>query len=93
MFEFPLLAGAVLIPLGFGLVPGFLPRSVPLFARWALWAVVLAATAAYVAVLADSPLPLQLVSLGSSVLAMMLSLAVLVAETRRTDPGRGQVRS
>ena len=32
------IAGTVLVPLGFGLIPAFLPRSVPLFVRWAAWA-------------------------------------------------------
>lgn len=83
MSDVLVIAGSALVPLGFGLVPGFLPRTVPLFVRWALWAMVLAATAAYIAILAAAPPPLQMVTLGSSGLAMILSLAVLLAETRR----------
>jgi hypothetical protein len=83
------IAGAVLVPLGFGLVPAFLPRSIPLFVRWALWAAVLAAAAAYVAVLAGTPPPFQIVALISAALAALLSMLVLLAETRRGAGGQG----
>ena len=84
-----IIAGAVLVPLGFGLVPAFLPRSVPLFVRWALWVAVLAAAAAYVAVLAATPPPFQAVALISAALAALLSMFVLLAETRRADRDQG----
>lgn len=77
------IAGAVLVPLGFGLVPAFLPRSVPLFVRWAAWAAVLAAAAAYIAALAGAPPPFQPVATISAAVAALLSLLVLLAETRR----------
>lgn len=77
------IAGAVLVPLGFGLIPAFLPRAMPMSVRWALWATVLAATIVYVAVLAGAPPPFQPVALVSAVLAALLSLTVLLAETRR----------
>lgn len=85
MSEILLIAGSGLVPLAFGLVPGFLPPSVPLFVRWALWVAVLAATIAYIAILSAAPPPLQTVTFVSSSLAMALSLAVLVAETRRAN--------
>ena len=84
-----IIAGAVLVPLGFGLVPAFLPRSVPLFVRWALWVAVLAVTAAYVAVLAGTPPPFQAVALISAALAAMLSMLVLLAETRHAAGAQG----
>ncbi len=85
-----IIAGAVLVPLGFGLIPAFLPPAISLSLRWATWAVVLAAAAAYVATLERAPPPFQMVALATAGLAALLSLLVLLAETRR--PGRGPAK-
>jgi hypothetical protein len=76
-------AGYVLMPLGFGLVPGFLPRSVPLAARWTLWLALLALAAAYLAFLRGAAFPFPVIAFGVFLASALLSLSVLVAEARR----------
>ena len=78
------MAGAVLIPLAFGLVPAFLPRSVPIFIRWCLWLVLLAASATFVGAMRAAPPLLAWLAFGTFCASMLLSLWVLIVETRRS---------
>ena len=75
--------GAALMPLGFGLIPAFLPSSVPIFVRWCLWLILLAASALFVSVMRATPQPFAALALGTFLLSTLLSLWVLVTETRR----------
>jgi hypothetical protein len=84
------IAGYILIPMAFGFVPGLLPRRVPLAVRWCLWLVLLAACAAYAQALRSAPLPFPWLVLVPFWLSSLLSLLVLVAETRRERRARGR---
>jgi hypothetical protein len=85
-----LTAGAVLVPLGFGLVPAFLPRSVPIFVRWCAWLILLAASITFVAAMSRAPQHYGWLALGTFCLSTGLSLWVLVKETRRSgSTGKG----
>jgi heme exporter protein D len=77
------LAGYLLLPLAFGLVPAFLPRRVPMAARWGLWLVLLAAAAAYALAMKSEVAPFVWLALGCFTASTTLSLLVLVAESRR----------
>ena len=83
------IAGYVLIPLVFGLIPGFLPRRVPLAVRWCLWLVLLVTWAAYAQALRAAAPPFPWLVLVPFWLSSLLSLVVLVAETRRERLARG----
>ena len=85
------IAGYILIPLVFGLVPGLLPRRVPLAVRWGLWLVLLVTWAAYAQALRAAPAPFPWLVLVPFWLSSLLSLLVLVAETRRERRARGRV--
>lgn len=78
-----LMAGAALMPLGFGLIPAFLPASVPVFVRWCLWLILLAVSASFVSTMRAAPQPFAAIAFGSFILSMALSLWVLLTETRR----------
>jgi hypothetical protein len=82
------IAGYILIPIGFGLVPGLLPPRVPLTARWTLWLALLALSALYVSSLEDAPDPYFWLALVPFWLSSLLSLCVLVAEARRAGRSR-----
>ena len=77
------IAGYVLIPFAFGLVPGLLPRRLPQGIRWTLWLALLAMSAAYVGSLQGEPDPFQWLALVPFGLASLLSLILLLGETRR----------
>ena len=77
------IAGYVLIPFCFGLVPGLLPRRVSPAMRWVLWLGLLAASAVYVRSLQGEQDPFQWLALVPFGLASLLSLILLVADTRR----------
>ena len=77
------IAGCVLVPLGFGLVPAFLPRKVPIFVRWCLWLVLLAVSATFVSTMRGAPQSYGAMALGIFWASMLLSLVTLVVETRR----------
>ncbi len=85
------IAGYVLIPFSFGLVPGLLPRRVPPTIRWALWLGLLAVCAAYVHSLQDKPDPFSWLALVPFCLSSLLSFYLLVAETGRR--GRARMRA
>lgn len=87
------IAGYVLIPLGFGLVPGLLPRRVPLTGRWILWLALLGTCTWYVASMRDAPHSLNWLALVLLWLSSLLSLSVLIAETRRRGVGRRNART
>jgi hypothetical protein len=77
------IVGSILIPLGFGLIPGMLPRRLPLADRWALWLALLAVAAGYVASLRSAPHALPGLALALLGLSSLLSFVVLLAETAR----------
>jgi hypothetical protein len=77
------IAGYIFIPLLFGLVPGLLPRRIPLAARWILWLALLALVAGYVTAMRSAPPPFPWLVLVPFSLSSLLSLYVLVADTRR----------
>ncbi len=77
------IVGCILIPLSFGLVPGLLPRHVPMTGRWGLWLVLLAVFIWFVHSTRAAPSSLQGLALVLLCLSSMLSLSVLIAETRR----------
>ena len=79
----PFLAGYLLIPLGFGLVPAFLPRRVPIAARWGLWLALLAAGAGYALMMKGASDPFIWLALGCFAASSILSLIFLVAESDR----------
>lgn len=81
------IAGSILIPLGFGLIPGMLPRRVPLARRWALWLVLVGVATGYVASLRDASHSLPELALALLGLSSLLSLVVLLAETARRKTG------
>ena len=82
------IAGYILIPLGFGMIPALLPRRVPMTVRWILWLLLLATSAAYVHSLSDKPDPYSWLVLVPFWLSSLLSLYLLVAETGRAGRGR-----
>ena len=83
MFEPLFVAASVFIPLVFGLVPAFLPPSVPAAARWSLWLAVVVLTGWYVHLLRDAPGPYPLMALIFLIISALLSLIVLIVETGR----------
>jgi len=77
------MAGTVLVPLAFGLVPGFLPPgSHPAF-RWGLWLAVLGLTGWYGVAMTDAPESIRLLAWATIAVSATLSLIVLMAETGR----------
>jgi hypothetical protein len=78
------LAGYLLLPVAFGLVPAFLPRRVPPAARWGLWLLILLAGAAYVLAMKRENAPFVGLALACFAASSALSLIVLVLESRRT---------
>jgi FtsH-binding integral membrane protein len=88
VFEFLFIAGYVLIPLGFGLVPGFLPpRSRPVI-RWALWLALLALAIDYIYLSRNAPRLLWLLALFAISVSTGLSLLVLIAANKRARATR-----
>ncbi len=85
MADIWVIAGYVLIPLGFGLVPGLLPRRVPSTVRWTLWLMLLALSAAYVSTLHEAPDPYPWLALVPFWLSSLLSLSILIADARRAS--------
>ena len=83
MVTAPFLAGYLLLPVAFGLVPAFLPRRVPPAARWSLWLLILLAGAFYVLAMRRESEPFGWLALGSFAVSSALSLVVLVVESRR----------
>ena len=83
------IAGLVLIPLTFGLVPAFLPLRVPLRARWASWLALLIVTAAYGYSLRGAE-PFNWLVLVSFSVSSLLSLYVLAVETTRSRAGKAR---
>ena len=81
------MTGAVLVPLGFGLVPAFLSRNVPIAVRWCLWFILLAASATFVSVTRGAPHPFPILALASFWLSTSLSFWVLLVETKRANRG------
>ena len=77
------LAGYLLLPIAFGLVPAFLPRRVPAAARWGLWLAILLAGAGYVLLMERENAPFVGLALGCFAASSALSLVVLVLEGRR----------
>ncbi len=81
------IAGAILVPFGFGLVPAFLPRAVPVFVRWCLWLIVFAVSVTFAAAMQGAPQYFGWMALGSLCLSMLLSLWLLIVDTRRAGSG------
>jgi hypothetical protein len=79
------IAGHILIPLAFGLVPALLPGRVPLRARWVLWVALLVGGGAFVAWLQDADDPFHWLGIASLALSSLLSFCVLVVERGRTQ--------
>jgi Na+-transporting NADH:ubiquinone oxidoreductase subunit NqrB len=77
------MAGHVLIPLVFGLIPACLPSRVPLRARWASWLALFAGGAVYVAWLQGAVDPFHWLGIASLALSSLLSLCMLVMEGRQ----------
>ena len=88
MVESLFVAASVFIPLAFGLVPGFLPPSVPAIGRWVSWLAVVVGTGWYVHLLRDAPSPFPLMALVFLVVSAGLSLVVLVVDTNRAPAPR-----
>ena len=86
------IAGYVLIPLGFGLVPGLLPTRMPPTVRWSIWLALLAISAAYVASIKDRPEPFPWLVLVPFWLSSLLSLYLLIAEAGRVQSRRSRAR-
>jgi hypothetical protein len=78
------MAGAVLVPLGFGLVPAFLSKRVPIAVRWCLWLILLAASAIFVTATSGTPQPFAFLALASFCLSTSLSFWILMVETMRS---------
>lgn len=76
------LAGYLLLPIAFGLVPAFLPRRAPSLVRWGLWLVILLAGAVYALAMQRAGGPFGWLALGCFAASSALSLYVLVAESR-----------
>ena len=83
----PFIAGCILIPLAFGLIPAFLPPRVPTISRWILWLMLIALSGWFVLRMSERPHPLTLLALAIFCLSSLLSLYVLVAETKRAGAG------
>ncbi len=77
------LAGYLLLPIAFGLVPAFLPRRIRPVARWGLWLAILLAGASYVLLMKRENAPFVGLALGCFAASSALSLFVLVVEGRR----------
>jgi len=80
--------GCILIPLGFGLVPGLLPPRIPIVARWGLWLAVIALASWFLAAVADLPIPYPWLARSTFWLSSLLSLYVLLADTGRISRRR-----
>jgi hypothetical protein len=80
--------GCILIPLGFGLVPGLLPMRFPIVARWSLWLSLFALASWFVGAVDDLPSPFPSLARGSLWLSSLLSLYVLLVETGRVGRRR-----
>ena len=83
MDEILFTAALVLVPLLFGLVPGFLPMRTPALVRWGLWLAVLALAIWYGLAMKDAAGAVWLVVWSTIAASAILSLLVLVAETGR----------
>lgn len=83
MHDALIVAGSVFIPLAFGLVPAFLPATVPALFRWTLWLAVLALTGWYVHLMRETPNPYPFLALVILLVSAGLSMVVLVVETGR----------
>ena len=77
------LAGYLLLPIAFGLVPAFLPRRIPPATRWGLWFIILLAGVAYMLAMKREGEPFVWLALGGFAASSVLSLSVLLAESRR----------
>jgi len=77
------LAGSLLLPIAFGLIPAFLPRRYPAAVRWGLWLVILLAGVGYALAMKRGNAPFIGLALGSFAASSALSLFVLVVESRR----------
>ena len=77
------IAGCILTPLGFGLVPGLLPTRVPLVARWTLWLILIGLASWFLGTVSDLPKPFPLLARCAFWLSSLLSLYVLLVETGR----------
>ena len=85
--------GCILIPLGFGLVPGLLPTRVPIVARWGLWLVVIALASWFLVAVGDLLSPFPSLARISFWLSSLLSLYVLLVDTGRVGRRRRLARS
>jgi len=77
------MAGHILIPLLFGLIPGLLPMRVPLRTRWLLWLALIGGGGAFVIWLQEGADPFHWLGIATLALSGSLSLCVLLAESRR----------
>ena len=77
------LAGSVLVPLAFGLVPGFLPSRSTSVVRWILWLGVLGLATWYGYAMRDAPPTYRALAWGRIAVSASLSLVVLVFGTGR----------
>jgi FtsH-binding integral membrane protein len=77
------LAGYLLLPIAFGLVPAFLPRRVPVAARWRLWLAILVAGVGYALFMKRENEPFVWLALGGFTASSALSLFFLVLESHR----------
>ena len=82
------MAGTVLVPLVFGLVPAFLPVRTNAIIRWGLWLAVLGLAAWFGLAMNAAPESIRLVAWATIAVSAALSLVVLVAETGRPRHGR-----
>lgn len=74
-------AGSVLVPIAFGLVPGFLPLGTHPALRWAAWVAVLGVAAWYGDAMTSAPAAYRWIAWGTIAASALLSFAVLAAET------------
>lgn len=77
------LAGSVLVPLLFGLIPGFLPGGTNPAIRWILWLAVLGLAAWYGNAMAEAPASYRLLAWATITVSALLSLIVLIADLGR----------
>ena len=84
------IAGHVLIPLAFGLVPALLPSRMAVQQRWGIWLLLAIAGSAYAYWLQSAADPFPWLVIASFSLSSLLSLFVLVVATMRRRRGKAR---
>lgn len=75
------IAGSVVVPLAFGMVPGFLPVGTHVALRWGGWLAVLGLAAWYGSAMNAAPEAYRTLAWATIAVSAALSFAVLAAET------------